>query len=131
MYEDRDGRLWVTGSVRHMYGRRLPREDKKVRYRGYRRQRYRYSRSTKNVAGRTVVSRRYGEIEDDVRRLFFALDSFKLMLVFNDYERKFGAGKRKYAEATLAKWRCGTVQMGGEISERLIRIVPSFLSFEE
>jgi hypothetical protein len=63
--------------------------------------------------------------------MFFALDSFKLMLVFNEYERKYGEGKRKYAEATFAKWRCGSVQMGGEISERLIQIVPKWLTFEQ
>ncbi len=78
-----------------------------------------------------MVSQQYGGIDDDVRRLFFELDPFTLNLVFNVYERQHGAGKRKYAEATLEKWRTGKMQMGGEISERLIRIVPPFLSFEQ
>lgn len=77
------------------------------------------------------VSRFYGGIDDDVRRLFFELDAFRLNLVFNVYERDYGQGKRKYAEATYAKWRSGSVQMGGDVSERLIRIVPQFLSFEQ
>src|SRR5262249_26713318 len=40
-------------------------------------------------------------------------------------------GKRQYAETTFKKWRSGDVQMGGEISERLIRIVPEFLNFNQ
>lgn len=101
-------------------------------YRGYRRRRYRYSRSARaGPPGRASVARLYGGIDDDVRRLFFALDSFRLKQVFNVYEQQYGDGKRKYAEATLAKWRSGAVQMGGEISERLVRIVPAFLDFEQ
>jgi hypothetical protein len=99
---------------------------------GYRRRRYRYSGSRpRAVARRAEVSRLYGGIDDDVRQLFFGLDSFRLTLVFNVYERRHGDGKRKYAEAAFAKWKSAKVQMSGEISERLIRIVPEFLTFDQ
>jgi hypothetical protein len=45
----------------------------------------------------------YGGIDHDIRRMFFALDPLKLSLVFNVYERRYGQGKRNYAEATFAK----------------------------
>ena len=77
------------------------------------------------------MSRLYGGIDDDVRKMFFALAPFTLTLVFNRYEKEHGAGKRKYAEKTFEEWRTGTVRMGGDISERLVRIVPAFLTFEQ
>jgi hypothetical protein len=77
------------------------------------------------------VSRLYGGIDSDVRRMFFALDGFTLKLVFNRYEKNHGSGKRQYAEKTFEQWRSGAVQMGGEISDRLVRIVPPFLTFDQ
>lgn len=103
-------------------------------YRGYRRRRYRYRRSRGNGGSSSPSSRParlYTGIDDDVRRMFFALDLFTLKLVFNRYEAEYGEGKRKYAENTFKRWRSGEVQMGGEISGRLIRLVPSFLTFDQ
>lgn len=99
--------------------------------RGYRKRRYRYSASARAAPRRARGSRLYGGIDADVRRLFFELDSFRLGLVFNLYEREHGEGKREYAEAAYAKWRSGTVEMSGETSERLIRIVPQVLRFDQ
>jgi hypothetical protein len=100
--------------------------------RGYRRRRYRYTRWGSTAPSRSgQVSRLYGGIDNDVRRMFFALDGFTLKLVFNRYEKEHGAGKRKYAEKTFEDWRSGAVQMGGEISDRLVRIVPAFLTFDQ
>jgi hypothetical protein len=62
--------------------------------------------------------------------MFFALDSLTLKAVFSRYEKDYGSRKRKYAEKTFEEWRSGTVQMGGEISDRLVRIVPAFLTFD-
>ncbi|MFN0133581.1 MAG: CFI-box-CTERM domain-containing protein [Phycisphaerales bacterium] len=73
----------------------------------------------------------YSGIDADVRRMFFALDGLTLKLVFNRYEKEHGSGKRKYAERTFEEWRSGRVQMGGEISDRLVRIVPVFLTFDQ
>ncbi len=102
------------------------------RYRRYRRRLNRYSRSgSSSTSQRREVSRLYGGIDDDVRRMFFGLDRFTLMLVFNKYEKIHGSGKRKYAEATFYKWQSGSVQMSGTISDRLVRIVPTFFSFEQ
>ena len=63
--------------------------------------------------------------------MFFELDPFKLVMVFDAYERKYGGGSRKYAEAAFAKWRSGDVKMSGKVSERLVCIVPAFVDFDE
>lgn len=63
--------------------------------------------------------------------MFFSLDRFTLTLVFNRYEKEFGPGRRRYAEKTFEDWRTGRVKMGGEISDRLVRIVPAFLNFDQ
>ena len=63
--------------------------------------------------------------------MFFGLDKPIVKLVFCFYEQKYGARKREYAERTFESWRSGVVQMGGEISERLLQIVPHVLSFDQ
>jgi hypothetical protein len=104
-----------------------------LRYRrGYKRRRYRYpSIGGRSSPNRTKVSQLYGGIDDDIRRLFFELSPFSLKLVFNIYEESHGEGKRKYAEVTYEKWKSKKVEMGGEISERLIQIVPRVLDFDQ
>ena len=98
---------------------------------GYRR-RYRYSYGRNATSSkRQSVSDMYGGIDEDIRKMFFQLDAFKLKLLFNKYEKEYGDGKRKYAESAYEKWKSGKVQMGGEISERLIKIVPRFLDFDQ
>lgn len=99
-------------------------------YRRTRRRRYRYSGWSAD-SHKQRVTRLYGGIDDDVRRMFFNLDPHTLARVFTCYERKYGIGKRRYAEKTFEAWKIGAVQMGGEISDRLVQIVPNFLSFEQ
>ncbi len=97
-----------------------------------RRRRYRYSGwYSSTPSKREQISSLYGGIDGDVRSLFFKLDPFTLKLVFNRYAKEYGEGKRKYAESTFKKWKSGKVQMGGEISERLVTIVPPFLDFDQ
>lgn len=77
------------------------------------------------------ISATYKGIDKDVRQFFFALDAFTLKRVFNAYEMAYGEGRRKYAERTYRHWQSGKVEMSGEISERLLAILPRFLSFDQ
>lgn len=99
----------------------------------YGRRRYRYSRNYRysQASHRQSVSRLYGGIDDDVRRMFFDLDAFTLKLVLNRYECEHGYAARKYAEKTLAKWKNGEVRMSGQVAERLVNVVPFFLSIDQ
>lgn len=97
------------------------------RYRGRYRRRYYGYRSQDSQRDR--ISRQYGGIDNDIRKMFFSLDERSLKRVFDEYEREHGSGKRKYAEQTFQKWRSGEVRMGGVVSERLVHIVPMVLDF--
>lgn len=78
---------------------------------------------------RRRVSSLYGGIDDDVRRVFFNLTHATLKLVFADYKERFGAGACVYAKKAYDKWKSGKVQMSGQVSERLLAIVPRYLDF--
>lgn len=97
----------------------------------YRRRYRRYGRSNQ-AAGRStrLGDGTYTGIDDDVRQVFFSLDHATLTRIFDEYAFQYGDGKRKYAESTYWKWKRGEVRMGGEISHRLVRIVPRYLSFD-
>ena len=77
------------------------------------------------------ISATYKGIEGDVRALFFGLDAVTLKDVFNAYERRYGKGPRNYAQKAYSRWKDGSVQMSGEVSERLLKFLPRFLSFED
>ena len=80
---------------------------------------------------RPQISWLYRGIDADVQKIFFALDSATLRRVFARYEKEHGSTKGAYAERTFDSWRVGQVKMGGDISDRLMRIVPAFLDFEQ
>tara|TARA_R110002094_G_scaffold8454_7_gene17957 strand:+ start:2946 stop:4181 length:1236 start_codon:yes stop_codon:yes gene_type:complete len=63
--------------------------------------------------------------------MFFQLDARTLNKVMTEYGTLHGQGKRSYAEATYQKWKRGYVKMGGDISDRLVRLVPQFLDFDQ
>ncbi len=77
-----------------------------------------------------AASRAISVIKDDVKRLFFALESQDLGKLFKLYEVDFGESSRRYAETTFFEWKRGTVQVSGKVAERLVRLVPKVLSTE-
>jgi hypothetical protein len=77
------------------------------------------------------VASKYGGIDQDVRTFFFDLDPWTLGRVLAAYEREYGKGARRYAEKTYRKWESGTVEMSHEIRERLLKLVPRFLTFKQ
>jgi hypothetical protein len=101
-------------------------------YRSYK-QRRRWKRRTDwrefNAKERQAVSARYGGIDADVRQMFFNLAPAVLTAVFQDYRAKYGSGAWTYAKETYEKWKSGQVEMSGEVSERLLALVPRHLDF--
>jgi hypothetical protein len=73
----------------------------------------------------------YGGADEAVRRIFFGLDTPTLRRFFDAYERAHGAGPRRYAEGVYRRWKSGAVAMSGEVSERLLKLLPAFLTFEQ
>lgn len=80
---------------------------------------------------RQKISDYYGGIDDDIKKIFFSLSKSMLHVIFMDYEAEHGKSKRKYAESTYANWKDGSVNMSGEVAERLINILPKYLSFDQ
>lgn len=77
------------------------------------------------------ISILYGGIDEDVCQCFFQLSSEKLKAVFDDYASIYGAKKREYAKHVYEKWKSGSVEMSGQICERLLKIVPRHLDFDD
>jgi hypothetical protein len=77
------------------------------------------------------VASKYGGIDQDVRTLFFGLNHWALGRVLDAYEREYGKAARRYAEKAYPKWESGTVEMSPEVRERLMKIVPRYLTFDQ
>ena len=78
---------------------------------------------------RAKVSAKYGGIDGDVRAAFFALDAPALETFFQTYKSQYGSSAASYARKTYANWKEGEIEPSGQTSERLLEILPSFLSF--
>ncbi len=83
----------------------------------------------RHAAERARVSARYGGVDADVREVFFSLSPEPLNRVLADYREKNGQAAHEYARRVYAEWKSGKVQMSGQVSERLLAIVPRYLSF--
>jgi hypothetical protein len=79
---------------------------------------------------RSALSQRFGGIDDDVIEAFLSLDAERLYKFFDAYERKHGLKARKYARDTYHKWKEGKTQISAQTAERLLEILPPFLSLE-
>jgi hypothetical protein len=85
--------------------------------------------SAHHAAERTRVSALYGGIDAEVRHVFFNLLPDTLVHVLADYERQYGKAACDYARRAYGNWKSGKVQMSGQVSERLLAIVPRYLDF--
>ena len=51
--------------------------------------------------------------------------------MFLHYKRENGAKAHDYAVKTYGKWKAGTVGISGEVADRLLAIVPHYITFEQ
>ena len=66
-----------------------------------------------------------------LKKKLSSLDYSQMGRFFDEYEKEYGHGPRKYAEKTLGYWGNGGVQLSEKTWGRLLRIVPKFMSTEE
>jgi len=64
-----------------------------------------------------------------VRQVFFNLPRTTFDRVLADYRKEYGDGASAYAKKAYEGWKTGKVQMSGEVSERILAIVPRYLDF--
>jgi|tagenome__1003787_1003787.scaffolds.fasta_scaffold20901802_1 hypothetical protein len=81
-----------------------------------------YARAHIEAARRLTTQ--LGGVDQDVKQYFFNLPPNELRLVLDAYEQEYGANKRAYATQTMEAWRTGRRQMGGEVAERLFKLLP-------
>ena len=77
---------------------------------------------------RARVAAKYGGIDKDVKAAFFALAPSTLNNFFQSYKSKYGSNAAIYARKTYATWKSGQIEPSGQTSERLLELLPSFLS---
>lgn len=76
------------------------------------------------------LSKELGGTDSDVKAYFFGLKDEALAAVLDEYERKYGKDKRRYAEQTLPDWRNGQRKMSGRVAERLFDLLPPLMPLD-
>lgn len=72
-----------------------------------------------------------GDAVGDIRSKFLALGSADMQRLLHGYGSRYGEKAAQYALKTLPKWRSGAVRLSGQTMERLVELVPPFLSAAE
>ena len=79
----------------------------------------------------TVLAEMFGEAVNDIKKDFLWLDDEELECLLEEYGNKYGASAASYARRTFPKWKKGAVELSGKTMERLIELVPPYLSSSE
>lgn len=101
-----------------------------MQYRRKSRRTSRY-RSTPSVPTYTMLAGMFGEAVDNIKHAFLSLDPSHLQELLDGYCDKYGASAASYARRTFPKWKKGSVELSGKTMERLIELVPPYLSSSE
>ncbi len=94
------------------------------RYKGWRSKGYTPSKYT-------LLSRLFGDAVDGIKQDFLSLDDEPLNDLLEDYKDIYGSSARQYARRTFSKWKSGETKLSGQTMERLIELVPPYLSPEQ
>ena len=77
------------------------------------------------------LAARLGPIVNDVRQAFFNLSIADRKLLLSEYRHKYGDKASKYAEDAFPYWKSGQRKMSGQTAERLLNLVPKYLSNDQ
>lgn len=100
-------------------------------YYGRRRYRSWRSRGWGNSSGPSkysVLSNLFGDAVGEIRNAFLNLDSDALDELFLDYGAMHGDSPERYARKTFPNWKSGATKLSGQTMERLMELVPPYLS---
>lgn len=76
----------------------------------------------------SVLTSLFGEAVREIRAAFINLDEDALDELLSDYGAIHGEAAEKYARKTFSKWKNGTTTLSGQTMERLVELVPPYLS---
>jgi len=96
----------------------------KRRYRGWRSKGYTPSKYTS-------LTRLLGDAVNGIKHDFLSLDDEPLEYLLKDYKDIYGSSAMRYARSTFSKWKSGETKLSGQTMERLIELVPPYLSPEQ
>lgn len=74
------------------------------------------------------LARLFGDAVRQITRAFLALDEAQLDMLLMQYGRDYGAKAESYARMTFPAWKSGATQLSGQTMQRLIALVPPYLS---
>lgn len=76
----------------------------------------------------TILERKFGGAAEEITRAFYAMEAFKMDALLGKYGQLYGDKAEAYARKTMPKWRSGEVKLSGQTMERLIQLVPPYLT---
>lgn len=102
----------------------------------YRKRRYRSWRSRGWSGSFTpskyaVLSGLFGSAVGKIRQAFMDLDEDARDELLSDYGAIYGQSAERYARKTFPNWKSGATNLSGQTMERLIELVPPYLSPEQ
>lgn len=78
-----------------------------------------------------VLSGLFGGAVGEIRNAFMSLDEDARDELFSDYGAVHGDSAEKYARKAFPKWKSGATTLSGQTMERLIELVPPYISPEQ
>ena len=81
-----------------------------------------------HVAAYHQLEGRLGPVVSEIKSIFLRLDHEELEHLLYQYEQTFGRKAADYARVTLPKWRNGSTKMSGQTAQRIINLVPPYLT---
>ncbi len=77
---------------------------------------------------RTQLTNLFAGIDKDIESIFLNLDRTSRESIFSEYGQEYGDSAEKYARNTFAKWKSGKTKLSGQTAERLLNLLPPFLT---
>lgn len=78
----------------------------------------------------SVLTKLFGNAVGEIRHAFMKLDEDALDELFSDYGNIYGDSAERYARKTFPQWKNGTTNLSGQTMERLVELVPPYLTPE-
>jgi hypothetical protein len=76
----------------------------------------------------SLLFNKFGPALEEIRKAFFALNDASLNELLKKYGATHGAAAEKHARTTFPYWKVGVTKLSGQTLERLIELVPPFLT---
>ncbi len=94
----------------------------------YRSWRYRRRFGSQTPSKYRVLMSYFGDAITDIRQAFFNFDTDALDSMLSDYGDMYGSSAESYARKTFPLWKSGNTKLSGQTMERLVELVPPYLS---